>query len=196
MKAAAPPPVPLARHVLHAGYASIALGLFGGLWMVLALNTETWVWLVACVLLPASLLVVRGIGLVLTAQPLTAGQPRGDRRLRWILLLEVGAFAAAANLLAGAGRGAWLVAAIALLAAVFLIPVARVLEDRLYLATAGVQIGLWAVVCGLMRGRIALADPIFGLVMGLSLWLTAVLLLLRGHRIGGLLKQQSADGSN
>ncbi|HEY8056939.1 MAG TPA: hypothetical protein VIE13_13615 [Terriglobales bacterium] len=181
--------MPLARHVVHAGYASIALGLFGGLWMVAALNSEGWVWLVACVLLPASLLVVRGVGLVLTGQALIAEDtPRGPRRLRWIFLLEVGAFALAANLLAASGGNAWLVAVVAFLTAAFLIPVARVLEDRLYMITAGTQIVLCAVVSLIMRGRIELADPIFGLVMGLSLWLTAVALLLRGHRIAGLLK--------
>ncbi|MGN6593284.1 MAG: hypothetical protein ACTHJX_10335 [Terriglobales bacterium] len=186
--------VPLARHVVHAGYASIALGLFGGLWMVAALNSEGWVWLVACVLVPASLLVVRGIGLALTGQPLAAREEAAaPRRLRWIFLLEVGAFALAANLLAASGGNRWLVAVIAFLTALFLVPVARALEDRLYLLTAGAQLVLCAAVSVIMRGRIELADPIFGLVMGLSLWLTAVALLLRGHRIASLLKAPAAS---
>jgi hypothetical protein len=194
MKAAAATGVPLGRHVVHAGYGSIALGLFGGLWMVAALNSEGWVWLVACVLVPASLLVVRGIGLVLAGQPLAAGEPAAPpRRLRWIFLLEVGAFALAANLLAASGGNPWLVAVIAFLTALFLIPVARALADRLYLLTAGTQVVLCAAVSLIMRQRIELADPIFGLVMGLSLWLTAVALLLRGHRIAGLLKAPAAS---
>jgi hypothetical protein len=194
MSAAPRAGVPLARHVVHAGYASIALGLFGGLWMVAALNSEGWVWLVACVLVPASLLVVRGIGLALTGQPLAAREEAPPpRRLRWIFLLEVGAFALAANLLAASGGNRWLVAVIAVLTALFLIPVARALEDRLYLLTAGAQLVLCAAVSVIMRGRIELADPVFGLVMGLSLWLTAVALLLRGHRIAGLLKAPAAS---
>jgi len=182
-------------------FGALFLSLFGGGWMVVALNTEAAVWLLACALLPTSLLVLRALSLLHTgsqvraAEPaLTAAEADAERALnRGVNLLfaaEIGAIVLAANLLNAYGHALWILAATALLVAVFFLPLARLVRYPIYYATSGAELVLCGIIIALMHTRIGLADPLFGLIMALTLWLTVVVLLLQGARWGsGLLAQ-------
>lgn len=180
---------------------ALLLSLFGGGWMVVALNAEAGIWLLACALLPTSLLVLRALALLHAAtqvrdhEPaLTEADAEGARRLNRgfnvVFASEVGAIVIVANLLARYGNAAWIMAAIALIVAVGFLPMARVFRYPVYYATGGVELALCAIIIALMHSRIELADPLFGLIMALTLWLTVVVLLLQGARwSAGLLAQ-------
>lgn len=172
---------------------ALLLALFGGGWMVVALNAEAGIWLLACALLPTSLLVLRAISLLNSSARVRALEPtytqtdaEGARRLsrgfNLIFASEVGAIVVIANLLVSHGHGAWVMAAISLIVALSFLPLARLFRYPVYYATGGAQLLLCAIVIALMHGRILLADPVFGLVMALTLWLTVVVLLLQGGR--------------
>ncbi|HVA64834.1 MAG TPA: hypothetical protein VNF74_14000 [Terriglobales bacterium] len=176
------------------GIGSLFLTFFGGFWMVAALNTASWLWLVACVLVPTSLLAMRAIGLLLDSRRVRAGEPPPTpeehdagralgRRFAWVFMIEFGAIALAANLLASTGRADWIVFAIALIVAVHFFPLARIFQFRLYYWTGGAEVVLCLLIAGAMRTRLQAADPLFGLAMGLSLWLTVVILLAQGARL-------------
>lgn len=185
--------------------AAIFLSLFGGLWMVLALNSESWIWLVACVLIPASLLLMRGIGLMISGQQargtaVAAAEERtirvaASRRIGWIILVDFGAMAVAANILYSAHLAAWTVATMAGIIAVQFLVWPLLLGDALYYFPAGAELIAVAAVAAFFRGRIRLADPLFGLVIGLTLWLTVVFLLLRASRIVSLLTQAAEEAA-
>lgn len=202
MNTTAPRAPSLATHLVAGGYASIFLSLFGGLWMILALNSESWIWIVACVLIPATLLLMRGIGMVLSGHEASAGMGDGveerlvrqqvGRRLGWLILGDFAAFMIAANALGRLGLSGWIVAAIAAIAGLQFFPWARIFDDTLYLITGGVELALCAALAVLFRHNITLADSLFGLVMGLTLWITVVFLLLRGRRALALLSQAAA----
>ncbi|MGH9485606.1 MAG: hypothetical protein ACRD1F_11170 [Terriglobales bacterium] len=195
----------LASHLATAGMATIFLSLFGGLWMVLALNSESWIWLVACVLIPASLLLMRGIGLMISGQQargtaVAAAEERtirvaASRRIGWIILVDFGAMAVAANILYSAHLAAWTVATMAGIIAVQFLVWPLLLGDALYYFPAGAELIAVAAVAAFFRGRIRLADPLFGLVIGLTLWLTVVFLLLRASRIVSLLTQAAEEAA-
>lgn len=195
----------LATHLATAGMASIFLSLFGALWMVLALNSETWLWLVACVLVPVVLLVMRGIGLMISGQQargtaLAAAEERSiraaaSRRIGWIILVDFGAMAVAANMLYSAHLAAWTVAAIAAIVAVQFLAWPALLGDALYYFPASLEIIGVSVVVLTMRHHITLADALFGLVIGLTLWLTVIFLLLRGRRVVALLTQAAEEAA-
>ncbi|MGH9476401.1 MAG: hypothetical protein ACRD1C_08710 [Terriglobales bacterium] len=189
----------LEAHLATAGWACIFLSLFGALWMVLALNAESWVWLAACVFVPASLLVMRGIGLMVSGHEARRGaSPRGEerairqvaaRRIGWIILVDFGAMTVTANILYSAHLAAWTISAMAALVAVQFLVWPTLLGDGLYYVTAASEIAAVASLVVLFQRRITLADSLFGLAMGLTLWLTVVMLLLRGRHVVALLMQ-------
>lgn len=200
------PGAELEAHLATAGLASIFLSLFGALWMIVALNSESWIWLVACVLVPATLLVMRGIGLIVSGQEARGGAPPSGeerairhiaaRRIGWIILINFGAMAVTANILYSLHLAAWTVAALAAIVALQFNVWPLLLEDRLYYITAFGELILVAAVVVLMHTRIALADSLFGLVIGLTLWLTVVFLLLRARHVVALLMQAAEQASS
>ncbi|MGH9468016.1 MAG: hypothetical protein ACRD1Y_11745 [Terriglobales bacterium] len=196
----------LASHLATAGMASILLSLFGAFWMVLALNAESWIWLVACVLIPASLLLVRGIGLMVSGREAQGGmmtapeelaiRQAASRRILWLLLIDVGAIVVAANLLTSAGLSTWTVAVIAGIVGVQFLLWPRLLHDPFFYGTAVSEIVLCAVLAVLMHQNIANADALFGLIMGLTLWLTVIFLLLRGRRVVSIINEVAESASS
>lgn len=185
------------------GIGSLFLALFGGLWMVAALNTLSWVWLVACDFVPASLLAVRAISMIVSSHELAALEPepspseqqrarRMGRRFGLVVAVEFGLIALAANLLAARGQAAWTLAAIAFIVGVHFIPLARIYRFRLYYWTGAVELALCALISALMRQRIQMADPLFGLAMGVSLWVTVVFVLAQGGRLFAIARAEAA----
>ncbi|MGH9481844.1 MAG: DUF7010 family protein [Terriglobales bacterium] len=176
------------------GIGSIFMALFGGLWMVAALNAASWVWLVACVLLPTSLLLVRAVGMLVASRQSRGLEPAPTveeslmqraqgRRFGWIFLTEAGAIVIVVNLLANAGRGNWILAAVGIIVGLHFLPLARLFETPLYYWTGGIQVALCLAIAGVMRSELAAADPLVGLTMGLTLWATVVILLVEGRRL-------------
>ncbi|MGH9486626.1 MAG: hypothetical protein ACRD04_03440 [Terriglobales bacterium] len=195
----------LAAHLATAGLASILLSLFGGFWMLLALNTEGWVWLVACVLIPATLLIIRGIGLMMSGRETQgpamsaedlAVQRAVGRRLLWMVLIVAGIVVLTANLLASGGMTKWMFAVIALIVGVQFLFWPRLLKDPFYYATGGIEVVLCGILALLMHSHIERADAMFGLIMGLTLWLTVIFLLLRGRRVISLLTVAAEEASS
>lgn len=198
------PPRRASAQIRSLGIATLLLSLFGGLWMVLALNQESGVWLLACVLFPVSLLVLRSLGLLQTSRQVRALEPaltesdllanqRVARRFSVVFATEVGAIVVIANLLSAHGLAAWTVAAIAVIAAASFLPLAWLLDHSLYYWTGAVELGLCAAIVALFHRQIGHADPLFGLVMGLTLWITVVAVLMQGARWGSALIASSAD---
>ncbi|HUX68434.1 MAG TPA: hypothetical protein VMV31_13180 [Terriglobales bacterium] len=177
------------------GIGSLFLTLFGGFWMLEGLNlTSSWLWLLACLVVPTSLLAMRSVGLILDSRRVRAAEPMRTpeeedaaralgRRFSWVFLAEVGAITLAANLLNATGRQNWIVFAIALIVAVHFFPLARLFQFRLYYWTGGVEIALCLLIAWGMRAHREAADPLYGLAMGLSLWFTVVILLAQGSRL-------------
>lgn len=172
------------------GMGGLFLALFGGFWMVAALNDQTFVWIATCVLLPGSLLVIRSISILLTARqarslepPITAedaAQARGiGRQFGLVFMLEFGLIAVAANLLAHYHRMDWILPAIALIVGAHFLPLARVFHYSLYYFTGGIEIAASLGIGWGMRAHPAAAEAVLGLVMGLSLWLTALILMVQ-----------------
>ncbi|MGH9394543.1 MAG: DUF7010 family protein [Terriglobales bacterium] len=188
------------------GIGGLFLAGFGGLWMLAALNSLSWVWLVACDVVPASLLALRSISLIVTSRELAAAEPppsteeaaaarRLGRRFGWVVMIEFGAIAIAANLLAQFGRADWILAAIGFIVGAHFIPMARVYKFRLYYWTGGIEMALCGAIALLMRQRLPLADPLFGLVMALTLWATVVLLLAQGAHLAARVKAAAPSAS-
>lgn len=174
------------------GMAVLFLGLFGGLWMIAALDASSLIWVVVCALLPASLLVLRGLGLLHTSRRVAATEPaltaaeREERRqmgqhFALVFIAEFGSIAVAANILQALHLSAWILAAIGFIVGVHFIPLARIFKYPLYYWTGGLEMALCALIAWVMRGRLLLADPLFGLAMGLTLWLTVLILLVQAH---------------
>ena len=105
-----------------------------------------------------------------------------SRRFLLVLALEVGAIAVAANLLSSTGRAAGIVAAIAAIVAVGFFALGRAVEYGLYYITGAVQVALVAVITVAMRTQLERADALFGLAIGLTLWLTVVVTLAQGAK--------------
>ncbi|MGH9474000.1 MAG: hypothetical protein ACRD1M_14800 [Terriglobales bacterium] len=188
------------------GMAVLFLGLFGGLWMIAALNTESLVWVLICALLPASLLALRGLGLLHTSRRVAATEPEltaEEREQRHVMgryfaltfIAEFGAIAIAANVLESTNQSAWILAAIGFIVGVHFIPLARIFKYPLYYWTGGVEIALCALIAWIMRGRLLLADPLFGLAMGLTLWLTVLVVLVQARwlAVRALAAEQAAS---
>lgn len=176
------------------GIGGIFLSLFGGFWMVAALNTASWIWLVACDLLPASLLLVRSIGMILASREARGREPTMSveealagraigRRFGWIFLAEAAAIVIAANVLASRGVGDWILFAVAVIVGLHFLPLARLFEAPIYYWTGGVEVVLCLAIAWGFRGRMNTTDSLIGLVMGLSLWATVVILMVEGARL-------------
>src|SRR6185312_3435286 len=99
--------------------------------------------------------------------------------------LEVASVVIAANTLNGYGHADWTVAAVAFIVGAFFFPLAARLEYPLYAWTGAVELILCAGLAYLLRSRLNAADPVFGLVMGLSLWITVVVTLAQASRWSG-----------
>jgi hypothetical protein len=181
------------------GIGGLFLALFGGLWMLAALDASSLIWIVTCVLLPTSLLVVWAIGLLLaSAQARTLEPPprpeeqvqarRIGRRFGIVFMIEFALIALAANVLGALGRMDWLMFAIALIVGVHFLPLARIFDYRLYYWTGGVEIGVALLIAALLRHHLAAADPLFGLAMAMSLWITVIVVLLHGRRLAAAVR--------
>lgn len=173
---------------------SLFMTLFGAFWMVLALNAASWVWLVACVAVPGSLLLLRALGLLHASRQLrehsgpetpeeAALRRRIGRRFSFIFLAEAGAILIAVNLLAHFGLAPWIVFAIAMIVALHFLPLASLFHFHLYYWTGGVEIALCLLIAALMRAHLESADALFGLTMGLSLWITVVVVMASARRM-------------
>lgn len=174
------------------GMGSLFLAFFGALWMLVALDAQSLLWVVACVLLPLSLLVLRAIGLMHAARQANDAEPpptaeeaerarRTGRRFAMIFLLEFGLIAVAANLLKDIGHADAMVPVIGVIVGIHFLPLARVFDYPLYYWTGGAEIALCALIAVALRARLGAADPLIGLAMGLSLWMTVLILLVQGR---------------
>lgn len=173
------------------GIGCLALSLFGAFWMLAALNTFSWIWIVACILVPASLLILRSFAVlgdsrqvraVLPSTPAqTAATALMVRRCGWIFLLEVAAIVIAVNLLATHGAQSWILPAIGIIVGVHFLPLARVFDYSVYNWTGGVEAVLCATIGVGTQGHPAATDALIGLVMGLSLWFTVLIELVQAR---------------
>ncbi len=181
------------------GMGSLFLALFGGLWMLAALDASSWFWLVSCVLLPTSLLVVRAIGLLLASGQARALEPppgpdelaraeRMNRRFALVFMVEFGLIAVAANLLADSGRSDWIMIAIAAIVGVHFIPLAHIFDYGLYYWTGAVELAACALIALFLRAHSVAGDMLLGLIMALSLWITVVVVLAQGQRLAAAFK--------
>src|SRR6185437_9412825 len=184
------------------GIGSLFLALFGGLWMIAAMNTLSWVWLVACDFVPASLLALRAVSLIVSSHELAGLEPAASdqerqqsravgRRFGLVVAIEFGVIALAANLLAARGLSDWTLAAIGFIVGAHFIPLARIYRFRLYYWTGAAELALCALISWLMRQRIQLADPLFGLAMAVSLWVTVVFVLAQGRRLAAVARAEA-----
>lgn len=173
------------------GIGSLALSVFGAFWMLAALNTFSWIWIVACILVPASLLILRSMGVlsdsrrvraVVASTPEQAVATRlMERRCGWVFLLEIAAIAVAANVLATHGAQNWILPAIGIIVGVHFLPLARVFDYSVYNWTGGVEAVLCATIGVGTQGHPAATDAMVGLVMGLSLWFTVLIELVQAR---------------
>lgn len=174
------------------GIGSLFLSLFGGLWMVAALDAQPFVWLACCVLLPTSLLVLRSIGLIHTSAEVRAGEPaatdedraRGremGRQFGLVFMIEFGVIAVAANVLSAYGRADWIMPTIALVVGAHFMPLGRIFRYPIYYWTGGVELALCGLVTWAMRARLDAGVPLYGLIMGLSLWTTVLVMLVQAR---------------
>ncbi len=176
------------------GKGGLFLSLFGGVWMLFALDASSWIWLVTCVLLPTSLLAMRSVGLLLAGRQAQALEPppagdelawerRRSRRFAAVVLVEFGLIALAANLLAHSGHADWIMVAVAAIVAAHFMPLARIFHYPLYYWLGGIELAACAAVAFSLRAHLAAGDVLLGLVMALSLWSAAVIGLLRANRL-------------
>lgn len=186
------------------GVGSLFLSLFGALWMLLALDASSWIWLAACILLPASLLVMRAIGLLLASTQVRARESppsldelariRGvNRRFATVFLVEFGLIAVAANLLAHWGRQDWTPLVIAAIVATHFLPLARVFAYPLYYWTGGIELAACALIALFLRAHLAAADPLVGVMMALTLWGTVIIVLAQGRRLAAAIMAEPAS---
>jgi hypothetical protein len=179
------------------GMGSLFLALFGGLWMLLALNTSSWIWLATCILLPVSLLAMRAIGLLLASGQAQAREApphpdemaraeRLNRRFALVFLIEFGLIALAANLLANAGLEAWIPLAIAAIVGAHFLPLARLFAYPPYLWTGGIELAGCALIAVFLRAHLEAADPLVGVMMAVTLWGTAIVVLAQGRQLAAV----------
>lgn len=174
------------------GIGSLFLSLFGGLWMVVALNAQPFIWLACCALLPTSLLLLRAIGVLHLSSRLREGEPplssldRQESRQRdhgfgLIVMVEFVLIAVTANLLSVYHHPDWIIPAISLVVGAHFLPLARLFGRPLYYWTGGIELVLCGALAWTLRGRIEASIPFIGLVMGLSLWTTVLIVLIQAQ---------------
>ncbi|HXR96561.1 MAG TPA: hypothetical protein VN709_01840 [Terriglobales bacterium] len=174
------------------GIGSLFLSLFGGVWMLVALDAQTLLWVATCVLLPTSLLALRAIGVILSSREVRAREPEATpedrarariigRQFSWIFLIEFGVIAAVANWLSSTGRQDWIVPAVGIVVGLHFLPLARLFRYTLYYWTGGFEVAACVVIGWSLRAHLQAADPLVGLAMGLSLWVTVLVVLVQAR---------------
>lgn len=186
------------------GIGCLFLALFGAVWMLVALNTMSALWIVACVLVPGSLLVLRAIGLLRDSRRVRATEPPPTpeeaarardlgRRFSLIFMIEFGLIAAAANLLSHFGRLDWIVPAVGIIVGAHFLPLARVFDYPVYNWTGGVEVVLCATLGVATQGHPNATDALVGLIMGLSLWITVLVELVQAHWLAARALERAAE---
>ena len=167
----------------------------GGVWMVAALHTLPRVWLFACDLLPASLLVLWGVSLIRTSNRMRKSEPAlsaeeaaaesdvGKRYgwiFGWIFGGEGVAIFIAVNVLANIGKSAFLLPTIGVIVGLHFLPLARLFRYSLYYWSGAIQVVLCLSAAVAMRYNLLNAlNTVVGLEMGLTLWITVFAVLIR-----------------
>lgn len=184
----------ISAHLKGRGIGVIFFSLFGGVWMLMALDAQSLTWLLACDLLPTSLLLLRGIGLIAAGRRLRDTEPpptpeeaelgrKMGRDFGLIFGAEGVAIFIAVNILANLHQGGWIIPTIAIIVGLHFLPLARLFKMPLYFATGVLAIALPLGTALALRAHLDAVDPLVGLEMALILWITVLAVLLRSRRL-------------
>lgn len=182
------------RVVTGSAFGVLMMTLFGAAWLAWGLQTklEASPWLGAALVLPAIVLLVSCFGMFQSgrqaakrAAPLTADQKREQGRMGRMFGIIFGAegllIFLAVYALVNLHLEPYIITAVAAIVGLHFLPLAKLFRFPLYYWIGGVMVADALISLTLPS---AIREITVGLSMGAILWLTCVLVLRRGFRLG------------